>query len=689
MNTKLDTLTSCPAQDEDAFSNHLELSMFKQLTGIASKVLLLISLTLAGGGCATGNIRGGFYAGMNPEKIEKSAADPEAADDLKGMIDGIMAYHFDRTLKDSERESLIGNLESENNKIEIAGEESLTANSALEEVGTIKEQYEKLLEILEWKIERLKENLQNPPSSRSSVEEDVEESRAVLGDVKDSISEILSIFPMANHYFSADILLLLAEQEIPMHLKESSWGGKPLRSTVNAPFSAMKKEQKEGFVLYFMTMFKRELDFINDPKTSDTPEDAQNHYASVTELLKLMPHTPIYYSIMEGLQTIFRTPGKAHEYLESLSPQNSPEVLSPKVLEKVKENYEAIVKISEEYERISEEFFANNPNNRNQHDFDDILLKAMEAQIIHKRLTALLFNGRSDDFGYGTDAPYPVSEAINDINEANEMVGKYDLHRRADFEYEGEMDRIKPTVESVLEHWPSLKRRIKRLYSHHNSGEKRGYTTDERCDLEKYEAELIGTTFIALFKAMEKGDLFPHRDETNGKWIVPKSVPIGERDSIIEVAQGLMAYIKITREIEGLKGSENVRNISDKEFESEILNSFGLYLLEITSDSCGACKSTKPHINAFATRNKDESIKVVNINNPHEKDYPIMNKWIWKFLDGKDFEIPAYFVMKDGDIIAFRTGAFSSTKEIEDFVDSAIKPEAIEEASDANQIYGF
>lgn len=88
-----------------------------------------------------------------------------------------------------------------------------------------------------------------------------------------------------------------------------------------------------------------------------------------------------------------------------------------------------------------------------------------------------------------------------------------------------------------------------------------------------------------------------------------------------------------------------VIKLSNKNFESEVLNSEGTVLVDFYADWCGPCKMQGPVIEEFAKANSD--IKVCKINVDDEPDISVRYKVV---------SIPLLAVFKNGELVKTEVG---------------------------------
>ena len=93
----------------------------------------------------------------------------------------------------------------------------------------------------------------------------------------------------------------------------------------------------------------------------------------------------------------------------------------------------------------------------------------------------------------------------------------------------------------------------------------------------------------------------------------------------------------------------SVLNLTDENFENEILKSDKVCLVDFYADWCGPCKMMSPVIDKIAEE-LGESVKVGKVNSDENRDlvikYQIMS-------------IPSIFVIKDGKVIKNFVGVTS------------------------------
>ena len=99
----------------------------------------------------------------------------------------------------------------------------------------------------------------------------------------------------------------------------------------------------------------------------------------------------------------------------------------------------------------------------------------------------------------------------------------------------------------------------------------------------------------------------------------------------------------------------SVLNLTDENFENEILKSDKVCLVDFYADWCGPCKMMSPVIDKIAEE-LGENIKVGKVNSDENRDlvikYQIMS-------------IPSIFVIKDGKVVKNFVGVTSKDEIIE------------------------
>lgn len=112
-------------------------------------------------------------------------------------------------------------------------------------------------------------------------------------------------------------------------------------------------------------------------------------------------------------------------------------------------------------------------------------------------------------------------------------------------------------------------------------------------------------------------------------------------------------------------------------FQTEVLNETGIYLVEVMSNHCPPCAISDISVNSYAKAGTDSTTKkakISRLNLDHIKDSKLLN-WIQKTIFGGSDQVatPAYIMMRNGKQIGdVKIGAFRSVKEVEGFVNKAI-----------------
>lgn len=103
------------------------------------------------------------------------------------------------------------------------------------------------------------------------------------------------------------------------------------------------------------------------------------------------------------------------------------------------------------------------------------------------------------------------------------------------------------------------------------------------------------------------------------------------------------------------------QQVTDKDFETEVLKSDQPVLVDFWAEWCGPCRALGPSIDALATE-KAGAVKVVKVNideNPHAPSkYGVRS-------------IPTLLIFKGGEVVAQTVGALPKT-ELTKWVDSSI-----------------
>lgn len=106
-------------------------------------------------------------------------------------------------------------------------------------------------------------------------------------------------------------------------------------------------------------------------------------------------------------------------------------------------------------------------------------------------------------------------------------------------------------------------------------------------------------------------------------------------------------------------------------FESKVLKSDNVYLVEVTGEFCPMCRVSEDEVKAFEEieghRGRGKGIKVYRIKT-EEYDFGLA---MWLIDHGFDNNVPFYIIVKDGEVVAKRTGAFFTLEEVEKFIGEA------------------
>lgn len=92
----------------------------------------------------------------------------------------------------------------------------------------------------------------------------------------------------------------------------------------------------------------------------------------------------------------------------------------------------------------------------------------------------------------------------------------------------------------------------------------------------------------------------------------------------------------------------SVRNITNENFESEVLNADKVVLLDFFASWCGPCRMVSPVIDEIAEENEEILVGKVDV----DKESDLAAKF-------QVYSIPTLVVMKDGKVLSQETGAKS------------------------------
>lgn len=92
----------------------------------------------------------------------------------------------------------------------------------------------------------------------------------------------------------------------------------------------------------------------------------------------------------------------------------------------------------------------------------------------------------------------------------------------------------------------------------------------------------------------------------------------------------------------------SVRNITNHNFEAEVLNADKVVLLDFFASWCGPCRMVGPIIDEIAEENEDIIVGKVDV----DKESDLASRF-------QVYSIPTLVVMKDGKVLSQETGAKS------------------------------
>jgi thioredoxin 1 len=94
------------------------------------------------------------------------------------------------------------------------------------------------------------------------------------------------------------------------------------------------------------------------------------------------------------------------------------------------------------------------------------------------------------------------------------------------------------------------------------------------------------------------------------------------------------------------------QQVTDKDFEAEVLKAKGPVLVDFWAEWCGPCRSLIPTLDALAAE-KGTQIKVVKVNVDESPDAP--SKYGVR-------SIPALYIFKNGEVVAQMVGALPKSE---------------------------
>lgn len=103
------------------------------------------------------------------------------------------------------------------------------------------------------------------------------------------------------------------------------------------------------------------------------------------------------------------------------------------------------------------------------------------------------------------------------------------------------------------------------------------------------------------------------------------------------------------------------QQVSDKDFETEVLKANGPVLVDFWAEWCGPCRALGPSLDALATE-KGQQIKVVKVNIDDNPNAP--SKYGVR-------SIPTMLIFKDGQVVAQTVGSMAKS-DLFKWVDTSI-----------------
>lgn len=100
------------------------------------------------------------------------------------------------------------------------------------------------------------------------------------------------------------------------------------------------------------------------------------------------------------------------------------------------------------------------------------------------------------------------------------------------------------------------------------------------------------------------------------------------------------------------KMSENIVNVSDADFQSQVLNSATPVLVDFWAEWCGPCRALTPVLEEIANSHQDK-VKVVKLNIDENPDTPARYGVM---------SIPTLILFKDGVVEATKVGLLSKSQ---------------------------